>query len=152
MTPRSSRPLRLLVASDKFKGSLSGPAACEAIAAGFRDVFGPEAWEIRTLPVADGGEGLARALTDTRAGRWVEATAGDPLGRPVAAGVPGVAMSDGSGEPSDGARVLPMTAGREQPGHRPRPGNLPPSVQVRGRKRVPPSRLAAWPNGKAPPC
>lgn len=83
----AERPLRLLVAADKFKGSLSGPEACAAIGAGFRDAWGGEAAvSIRLLPVADGGEGMARALSAARNGTWVEETVADPLGRPVVAG------------------------------------------------------------------
>jgi glycerate kinase len=52
--------LRILLAPDSFKGSLSAPQACEAMAAGIRRVL-PEA-EIRALPLADGGEGTTEAL------------------------------------------------------------------------------------------
>jgi glycerate kinase len=77
-----TRPLRLLVASDKFKGTLTGRAACEAIAAGFSDALGSTALEVRLLPVADGGEGLVASLcADT-----VETDAADPLGRAIRAG------------------------------------------------------------------
>lgn len=79
-------PLRILVASDKFKGSLTGPEACAAIADGLRDALGSAAVEIRSLPVADGGEGMARAITEARGGQWIESQASDPLGRPVTAG------------------------------------------------------------------
>ena len=77
--------MRVLIASDKFKGSLSGAEACEAIGAGLIDSLG-EAVECQILPVADGGEGMARSITEARSGRWVECEAVDPLGRPVSAG------------------------------------------------------------------
>lgn len=80
-----SRPLRILVAADKFKGSLSGPESCAAIAAGLRESLG-EAVEISTAPVADGGEGMALGITEARDGKWISATVSDPLGRPVEAG------------------------------------------------------------------
>jgi glycerate kinase len=80
------RPLRLLVASDKYKGSLSGPEACAAIAAGMREALGAESVEIRQLPVADGGEGMARSITEAKGGEWIKERVDDPLGRPVLAG------------------------------------------------------------------
>ncbi|WP_258175606.1 glycerate kinase family protein [Bifidobacterium callitrichos] len=39
--------------------------------------------EIRCLPMADGGEGTARALVDATHGVMLEATVHDPLGRPI---------------------------------------------------------------------
>jgi glycerate kinase len=77
--------MRVLVASDKYKGSLSGMEACEAIAAGLAAGFG-EGIECRLLPVADGGEGMSRAITEAMSGEWVECDTRDPLGRPVTAG------------------------------------------------------------------
>ncbi|MCB1234136.1 MAG: glycerate kinase, partial [Verrucomicrobiae bacterium] len=77
--------MRILVASDKFKGSLTGREACEAIATGLARGLGDVA-ECGLLPVADGGEGMARAILDAKGGRWIEAAVSDPLGRPVTAG------------------------------------------------------------------
>lgn len=73
----------ILIACDKFKGSLDAGEACEAIAAGLRLRF-PNA-EIRTHPIADGGEGFAASLEGPLAGRWVEVSSHDALGRPVIA-------------------------------------------------------------------
>jgi glycerate kinase len=67
----------VLVAPDKFKGTLTASEVAAAIAAGLRDA-GHEAIE---LPVADGGEGTAAAL----GAKPVQVTAADPLGRPVEA-------------------------------------------------------------------
>jgi glycerate kinase len=72
----------VLVAPDKFKGTLSAAQVAEALAAGLRDA-GREAI---ALPVADGGEGTAEALLAGRGGEPVEVEAvSDPLGRPVTA-------------------------------------------------------------------
>ena len=75
--------MKIVVAPDKFKGSLSATAAAEAIARGWRAVW-PDA-ELQLVPIADGGEGFAEALCTALAGEWVETTARDPLGRSVAA-------------------------------------------------------------------
>ena len=76
--------MRILVASDKWKGSLSAPAACAAMRCGLK-VLWPEA-EILERPIADGGEGTAEALAAACAGRWMTATVTGPLGDPVLAG------------------------------------------------------------------
>lgn len=54
------RPLRVVLAPDKFKGTLTAAEAAEAMAAGVRSVL-PDA-AIQVLPVADGGEGTLEAL------------------------------------------------------------------------------------------
>lgn len=76
---RGARPLRVLVAPDSFKHSLSARRAAEAIAAGVREAR-PDA-ELRLMPLADGGEGTIRALRP--AGALVrEALVSGPLGAP----------------------------------------------------------------------
>ncbi|MDN4606190.1 glycerate kinase [Sporosarcina highlanderae] len=75
--------MKVILAPDSFKGSLSAIEAAEAMAAGIRDV-NPD---IRTvlLPAADGGEGTMRSLVDATNGRYVSVTVEDPLGRPIQA-------------------------------------------------------------------
>jgi glycerate kinase len=74
---------RILIAPDKFKGSLSAGQAAAAMQAGVLTVW-PEA-ECVCRPVADGGEGTAEAMCQALGGEWVETVASDPLGRPVKA-------------------------------------------------------------------
>ena len=78
--------MRILVAPDKFKGSLSAQDAATAIADGWR--AGCPAGldlEFSCRPVADGGEGTAKVICEALGGSWVASTVRDPLGRPVAA-------------------------------------------------------------------
>lgn len=75
--------MRILVAADKFKGSLGAHAAAEAIAAGLRDVL-PDA-AITMLPIADGGEGTAEVICGAAGGEWRECEVHDPLGNMVMA-------------------------------------------------------------------
>jgi glycerate kinase len=75
--------MRILVAPDKFKGSLSAPAAAGAICRGLRTVFADA--EIQTAAIADGGEGFTEALCDALGGVWVKAQVQDALGREVSA-------------------------------------------------------------------
>jgi len=90
--------MRVLVAPDKFKGSLSGRQVAAAVAAGLGQLPGIVA---DCCPVADGGEGFFEAL----AARFdlVEGIR-DPLGRPVTArcgwvdaGTAVIEMSEASG-------------------------------------------------------
>ncbi len=74
---------QILVAPDKFKGSLSAASLREEIAAGL--AAAPGRLEVTGLAVADGGEGTAAALVDSRGGVTVAQAALDPLGRPVEA-------------------------------------------------------------------
>lgn len=75
--------MRILIAPDKFKGSLSAKQAAEAIARGFRQVF-PES-NCHLLPLADGGEGLLDAFQENGNFTLKETTVRDALGRPVTA-------------------------------------------------------------------
>ncbi|MGH8045942.1 MAG: glycerate kinase [Chthoniobacterales bacterium] len=75
--------LRILVAPDKFKGSLSAPEAVEAICTGLESAL-PEA-RLHKLPLADGGEGTAEFFIRAFGGQMVECETTDALGRPVRA-------------------------------------------------------------------
>ncbi|MCI0635991.1 MAG: glycerate kinase, partial [Actinobacteria bacterium] len=65
---------------DKFRGTLSAAAAATAMAAGLRTAGYAE---VRTLPLADGGEGTLDALLASRAGSTRRTTVTGPLGDPV---------------------------------------------------------------------
>ncbi|GIW87993.1 MAG: glycerate kinase [Isosphaeraceae bacterium] len=75
--------MRLLVAPDKFRGSLSAAAAAAAIASGVRRAV--PAAQIDILPLADGGEGTVEALVAALGGRLQETTVTGPRGAPVRA-------------------------------------------------------------------
>jgi glycerate 2-kinase len=73
--------VRILIAPDKFKGSLNAREVAESIAKGLRDVL-PDA-EIEIVPMADGGEGTAEAICEARSGSWLKCKAHDPIGREI---------------------------------------------------------------------
>jgi glycerate kinase len=75
--------MRILVAPQEFKGTLTARAAAEAIARGLRRAL--PGTEIDVLAMADGGPGTVEALVEATGGRYVEAEAHDPLGRPLRA-------------------------------------------------------------------
>ena len=73
--------MRILIAPDKFKGTLNAREVAQNIAKGLLDVV-PDA-QIEVVPMADGGEGTAEAICDVRGCSWLECTAHDPLGREI---------------------------------------------------------------------
>lgn len=75
--------MRVLIAPQEFKGTLTAREAAEAIATGLRRAL-PGA-ELDLLPLADGGSGTVAALVEATNGRYVESAGHDPLGRPVRA-------------------------------------------------------------------
>jgi glycerate kinase len=75
--------LRVLIAPDSFKGSLSSLAVARAIAAGWR--CARPADELRLAPLADGGEGTLVAIEAAGGWQWRTAPAHDPLGRQIVA-------------------------------------------------------------------
>jgi glycerate kinase len=75
--------MKIVVAPQALKGSLSAAETGRAIARGIAEVY-PEA-EICLVPVADGGEGTVQALIEATGGRLLEREVTGPLGKPVRA-------------------------------------------------------------------
>jgi glycerate kinase len=73
--------VRILIAPDKFKGSLSAYDAAERIAAGFRRSFPRAMFDL--APVSDGGEGFLDAIATAGDAEWIKVKGvADALGRP----------------------------------------------------------------------
>lgn len=72
--------LRILVAPDSWKGSLTADAVARAIERGLLR-FCPT-WDVRRMPMADGGEGTLDVVQAVRGGRLVNVTVQDAYGRP----------------------------------------------------------------------
>lgn len=75
--------MKVVIAPDSFKDSLSAQHVAEAIALGWQQVF-PDA-EIVTCPMADGGEGTIDAVLAACSGQWREQIVQGPLGESVLA-------------------------------------------------------------------
>lgn len=75
--------MKVVVAIDSLKGSLSSLEAGHAVSEGIHRVF-PEA-EVIVRPISDGGEGTVEALTSGMSGSIQKTTVTGPLGRPVEA-------------------------------------------------------------------
>jgi glycerate kinase len=75
--------MRVVIAPDKFKGSLTAPEAAEAMARGVIAAR-PDA-AIDRVPMADGGEGTVAALVSATGGTIHQSVVTGPLGEPVVA-------------------------------------------------------------------
>ena len=73
--------MKILIAPDKFKGSLSAREVADNIALGLRGVLHDA--EIAIVPMADGGEGTAEVICNAFGGSWVKCKAHDPFGREI---------------------------------------------------------------------
>ena len=75
--------MKIVIAPDSFKGSLTAKQAADAIHTGLKRVFPNADYEI--VPMADGGEGTVQSLVDATQGSFRQATVLNPLGQPVSA-------------------------------------------------------------------
>lgn len=75
--------MKIIVAPDSFKESLTASQAAAAMARGIRSACSEA--EIISLPVADGGEGTVESLVLAGKGVYVTTTVNGPLGKPVQA-------------------------------------------------------------------
>lgn len=73
--------MKIVIAPDSYKESLSALEVASAIEQGFREIW-PDADYVK-LPVADGGEGTVEAMVAATAGRIVDVDVTGPLGEPV---------------------------------------------------------------------
>lgn len=71
--------MRIVIAPDKFKGSLTAAQAAAAIAEGIHRA--DPSIEVDAIPMADGGEGTVEALVAATGGKIVTRTVGGPLPR-----------------------------------------------------------------------
>lgn len=75
--------MKIVLAPDSYKGSLTAKQACEAMEKGIRKVL-PDA-EIVKIPMADGGEGTVQSLVDATSGTFHTVEVTGPLGQKVKA-------------------------------------------------------------------
>lgn len=76
-------PLRIGIAPNAFKGTLTAARAARCIERGLRKAV-PHASFV-SVPMADGGEGTARTIVEATGGRWMSRRVSDPLGRRIPA-------------------------------------------------------------------
>jgi glycerate kinase len=73
--------MKILIAPDKFKGSLSAFEVADNIEKGILKVF-PKAIVVK-VPMADGGEGTVESLVDATGGKIIKTNVKDPLFRDI---------------------------------------------------------------------
>lgn len=74
--------MKILIAPDKFKGTLTAQEVCEALTAGLNK---DQKHEIKQLPLADGGEGTQEFFLKHLKGKRLTVSVHDPLMRPMQA-------------------------------------------------------------------
>jgi len=85
--------MRVLVAPDKFRGTLTAEEAAQAVARGWRRARPGDRLDL--VPLADGGEGTLEALVAALSGELRTETVTGPLGDPVESPF-GLAASEGT--------------------------------------------------------
>lgn len=73
--------MKIVIAPDSFKESLSAKQVCESIEAGFREIY-PTAQYVH-LPLADGGEGTVEVLLQGLKGEVKQSQVSGPLGESI---------------------------------------------------------------------
>lgn len=73
--------MKIVIAPDSFKESLTAMQVAEAIEQGFRQIY-PHADYLK-LPMADGGEGTVESMVAATEGKIIPVTVTGPLGLPV---------------------------------------------------------------------
>lgn len=72
--------MTILIAPDKFKGSLSAQQVCDVIS---NTLMAHDLYDIIALPLADGGEGTCELLTTFSSGTMLKVPVRDPLSRTI---------------------------------------------------------------------
>uniref|UniRef100_UPI004056C34C glycerate kinase family protein n=1 Tax=Alistipes sp. TaxID=1872444 RepID=UPI004056C34C len=80
---KSNYPSRILIAIDSLKGSLSSQEAASAIEEALHAAL--PATKVRSIAIADGGEGLMATLHRALGGEFISCPTHDPLMRPISA-------------------------------------------------------------------
>jgi glycerate kinase len=75
--------VRIVVAPDSYKGSVSALGVAQAMERGILKIF-PHA-DVRKIPIVDGGEGTVEALVVASGGQLRQSELTDPLGRRITA-------------------------------------------------------------------
>ena len=71
--------MKIIIAPDSFKGSLSSIEVSKCIEKGFKKVYSDA--EVEIIPMADGGEGTVEAIVEATKGKYINVLVLNPLGR-----------------------------------------------------------------------
>lgn len=135
--------LKILLAPDKFKGTLDAPSVAAAMADGVRDVL-PRA-DVTVRPLADGGEGTLDCVAAAVPGAFVTVAAEDAFGSEVTArvydtaGAAMLAMHETAKLPARPTPTASLRASSRGTG----------SALVRARALFPEREIVVWVGGSA---
>lgn len=73
--------MKVVISPDSFKESMSAKEVCDCVEKGILSIF-PE-WEIKKVPMADGGEGTLESLIDATNGKIYNEETLNPLGEKI---------------------------------------------------------------------
>jgi glycerate kinase len=73
--------MNIIVAPDSFKGNMTAPEVCAAMEEGI--LRADKTARVHKVPLADGGEGTAKAVTQAAGGRFVKVRVTGPLGNKI---------------------------------------------------------------------
>jgi glycerate 2-kinase len=73
--------MRILIAPNAFKGSLTAVEAAQSIAAGLKQSL--PSCTLKLIPVADGGDGTAHLISKKMSAKFVKTMVHDPLGKKI---------------------------------------------------------------------
>ncbi len=73
--------MKVVISPDSFKESMSAKEVCDCVERGILSIF-PE-WEIKKVPMADGGEGTLESLIDATNGKIYNEETLNPLGEKI---------------------------------------------------------------------
>ncbi|MFK5675936.1 glycerate kinase [Ligilactobacillus sp. LYQ60] len=73
--------MKIVIAPDSFKGSVTAKEAAQLMMTGMKRVFPKADYEL--IPMADGGEGTVQSLIDATNGHFITTPVHDPLGRKI---------------------------------------------------------------------
>jgi glycerate kinase len=74
-----TKKMKIIIAPDSFKGNMSSPEVCAAIEEGI--LRADKTADLIKIPLADGGEGTAHAVTLAAGGQFIKASVTGPLGK-----------------------------------------------------------------------
>ncbi len=105
--------MRIVIAPQEFKGSLTASEAAAAMAVGAREALPAASLEL--APMSDGGPGTVEAVVAASGGRTVATTVRNPFGRPVAAEWGTVGQDTAVIEMAAAAGLLRLVEGERDP-------------------------------------
>ncbi len=105
--------MKIVIASDKYKGSLSALQVCRIIEKTIKEIS-PNS-EVITSPMADGGDGTVETLVESLNGKLIELDVMGPLGEPVRARFGIIGNGTAIIEMASASGLVLVPAGKQNP-------------------------------------